>query len=490
MKKSLEKIVKWFCSKLTLNEFYSALVIFLELASKSDLVKFKKDLTDLPNYRKFSVDDLPPLIKKSKEKPENYKLLLKAYKTKTGKELKSVFRHSNKQYPPQSCRCKNCNAPSNYLSYNNGKLQTQLRCKVCKKVSMVHETKRKDSGVKFHCPHCENRLTKWKVKPHVIIYKCQNYKCSNYLKAKNALTGEEKKMYNDGKTCHFSLHYIYREYHFIQNELIPSRPENKNIDLSKSHYSMNTIGLVLSYSINYGMSARMTADVLKNVHNIKMCHQTVINIMEAAASYVTKIMDKNPVKLVGKECSADETYLKVNGETRYTWFVIDTISKAIVGFHLSNQRDTKNALIALIDAFGKEPQKLQIPERPIDFIADGNPSYDAAILEYQKHIDPKERPISRKKVIGLQNNDEQSTEFRALKQLVERLNRTYKFHTRPRAGFKNMEGAVVLTTLFVLYHNYMRPKSRRTNSPPIKHDLFDGLTTSQERRSKILSLAS
>jgi len=46
------------------------------------------------------------------------------------------------------------------------------------------------------------------------------------------------------------------------------------------------------------------------------------------------------------------------------------------------------------------------------------------------------------------------------------LNRTYKFHTRPRAGFKNFDGIVALTTLFVAFYNFMRPHgSLRGNTP-------------------------
>lgn len=366
---------------------------------------------------------------------------------------------------------------------------SQVRCKVCKKPSMINKS-RPASEVKYRCPHCENRLFKWKEKSDVIIYKCPNFKCRLYLQNKSNLNEKEKNVYDKGKTSHFSLHYIYREYHFKPAELVPSRPHNTGVDLHKAHHTDHTIGLVLTYSISYGLSARMTADLMQNVHSISMSHQTVINYMTSAASYVSRFMEQHKLELTSDSCSADETYLKVKGKNRYTWFVIDTISRAIVGFHLSDERDTKNALIAIIDAFGESPDPLKEGQKPVNFVADGNPSYDAAILEYQRHIeDTSLRPILRRKVIGLENKDDESTEYRQLKQLVERLNRTYKFHTRPRAGFKNMQGAIVLTTLFVVFYNYMRPKTRRTESPPINHNLFKGLGTYQEKWCKILKLA-
>ncbi|MCF6175429.1 MAG: hypothetical protein L3J71_06660 [Victivallaceae bacterium] len=73
-------------------------------------------------------------------------------------------------------------------------------------------------------------------------------------------------------------------------------------------------------------------------------------------------------------------------------------------------------------------------------------------MAYNKDL--KEDKIVRHKVVGLENIDKESTEFRRFKQIVERLNRTYKYHTRPRAGFKTFDGAVCLTVLFVAFCNF------------------------------------
>lgn len=44
-------------------------------------------------------------------------------------------------------------------------------------------------------------------------------------------------------------------------------------------------------------------------------------------------------------------------------------------------------------------------------------------------------------VIGLTNDDEVSKEFRPYKQMIERLNRTYKASYRKTNGFDNIDGA-------------------------------------------------
>jgi hypothetical protein len=84
------------------------------------------------------------------------------------------------------------------------------------------------------------------------------------------------------------------------------------------------------------------------------------------------------------------------------------------------------------------------------------------------------RVLNKHAVIGRRNLDTESETYREYKQLVERLNRTYKFHTRPRAGFKEFDGAVALTTLFVAYYNFMRPHGSLDKRPPVELECLQG----------------
>jgi len=62
-------------------------------------------------------------------------------------------------------------------------------------------------------------------------------------------------------------------------------------------------------------------------------------------------------------------------------------------------------------------------------------------------------------VIGLTNDDPVSEEFRPLKQIIERLNRTFKGNYKPTTGFSAEMGAISSVTLFVAYFNFLRPHS-------------------------------
>jgi putative transposase len=97
--------------------------------------------------------------------------------------------------------------------------------------------------------------------------------------------------------------------------------------------------------------------------------------------------------------------------------------------------------------------------------------------------------LKRRTVIGLKNDDEESTEYRQFKQIIERLNRTYKFHTRSRSGFKDFNGAVALTALFVTHYNFLRHHSSLLYRCPVHLNDLDNIRTIQGRWNKILDMA-
>ena len=122
-----------------------------------------------------------------------------------------------------------------------------------------------------------------------------------------------------------------------------------------------------------------------------------------------------------------------------------------------------------------------------DYVLKGH--YKKLLKDYRRQKGKELKPI-RRKVIGLSNDDPESEAYRPLKQLIERLNRTYKFHTRARCGFKNLNGAIVLTTLFVTYYNFLRPHQSLRNQTPIPVDELKFVSTLQGKWVQLLKMAS
>jgi len=491
MDKSLTSLIRWFCRKVTLNELNSIVVVLLEILSgKNRNFELKPEYEPKSaNYRKYTLDDLRALTQPPAPKPSEPKLdwrkLKRDYFLTHQKELKPVKRKTGSISFSEHCHCEHCGAPGEYLYLNDGRKGNQVRCKVCDKLSPT-ERVRRASKTKYYCPYCGHALFLWKENDIETIYKCPFPKCSHFIERQQNLTKQEAKERRENIfNPNYKLHYQYREYHFSASDLECARPllETK-VDLRNIHNSYHTVGLVLSLFINIGLSSRQTREVLMGLFGISVSHQTVINYVNASASIVAPWLDRNLPKPTST-AAGDETYIIVEDEWHYTWFVIDSKTRAICGYNISDSRKEKPAFATLYKTFGKPGENKNVT---YVFVHDGLESYGAAINAYNQEAGSV--IIQGKTVVGLENKDETSTEYRSYKQLIERLNRTYKFHTRPRAGFKSMDGAICMTTLFVAYYNHLRKHTSKLNAPPLPLDALKDIQSYPKQWAKLLQLAS
>ncbi len=56
------------------------------------------------------------------------------------------------------------------------------------------------------------------------------------------------------------------------------------VDLSKTYASPYTLGLIPTYYVNYVLSGRKTACLLKDVHGLNISHQTILNYADAVSN--------------------------------------------------------------------------------------------------------------------------------------------------------------------------------------------------------------
>jgi transposase-like protein len=255
------------------------------------------------------------------------------------------------------------------------------------------------------------------------------------------------------------------------------------VDLVKIHNSPDILGLVLTFYVSFAVSARKTALILRSVFNVAVSSQTVLNYAAAAAFYChsVNLKHKGPIDTIS---AGDEAYIKVMGEQHYVFFFISSESLKITAYHVADTRETLPAIIAM-----KEAIRTAYPEHTIILVTDGNPSYPAGIhfLNAQRENDSS---IQHRKVIGLQNLDSESEAYRPFKQLIERLNRTFKHHMKPAHGFNSVNGASALVTLFVTHYNFLRPHMSLKYKTPIELPELDDISTIQGKWTKILSLAA
>lgn len=414
----------------------------------------------IQEYADFSID-VEPVIKElpKKETPikQSFKDLNNKAISQTGYPISEIKRKKPINYP---YNCPYCNANNNYIYSNNNK--GQYKCKVCSSTfsfKTYHST-----DVKYFCPYCDYKLQLDHDRNNYLIYVCNNKKCSFYTNNKRKLSTDERKTLLTSSN-QYKLHYTYREFKFTMDDV---KKNNLNFDtkisLNKIHFSETVLGLAITYHINYGLSTRKTALIMKEIHNVKISHQTIANYCEMAASYTQNLLDKYNYKL-SNEIAADETYIKIRGKTYYVFFFSDVKTKAILAYRIFEKRDTLNALKSTYMAISKYDE---IPENFI-IVTDGNPIYNAAQLflsmngiEYTLH-----------QVIGVKNKNEESKIWRPHKQTEERLNRTFKQNYYGMNGYDNIKTANIYMVLFSTFFNFLRQHSSLNYKPPVELDIFE-----------------
>jgi len=352
-------------------------------------------------YRKLEVDEMP--IIETLEKLDYQKLLID-YQEKHGKELKPIARRKNsKTKVPKNLTCPKCAAPSTFLYANNGD-KGQYQCKVCGCLFSKKNRFLKEAIIK--CPHCLKTLERIKERKDFYVFKCKNNACSYYQRKLNQMTKDEKLRFKQNPQD-FKVRYIYREFKLDFDPLSKETPVKPKVDLSRIYVSAHTLGLILTYYINYGLSARKTAALMFDVHCVKISHQTILNYANSVALITKPFIDHYPYELSNSFCG-DETYIRVKGRWHYLFFFFDAVKKIILSYPVSPNRDTPSAIKALGDVLKKFKE---IP-KDLMFIVDGNPIYVLAQHYFAQHHGIS---FDIHKVIGLTNDDPISEEYRPLK---------------------------------------------------------------------------
>lgn len=381
---------------------------------------------------------------------------------------------------PLDIICPNCSAPSDYLYYNDGKKRNQIRCKICNHLFQKTPAINKPAK-KIFCPHCYRTLYKWKETDEFITYKCGNRDCSYRLNAINKLLPDERKEQEKGSS-QYKVCYQYRELKYDITQLDIPPHEKPTVDLVNIYKSKYVLGLVLTFYVSFGLAARKTAQILNQVFGIKISHQTVLNYAQASAYYCHNFNQKY-IGIPDDEIACDETYARVLKKWTYVWFYIGTKSHRLLSYHVGRTRGIKDAAASLIQVL-----KYIAKQKILILVSDGNPAYQLVVKLFNKT--QKFAQIQHKVVIGLQNEDEVAKEFRPHKQMIERLNRTYKSHIKDACGFGSYLGLKTITTLFATHYNFLRPHMSLNYKTPVEISQLQSIDKIQSKWIKILSMST
>jgi transposase-like protein len=436
--------------------------------------KPRADECDDIKYLKLAVDPLPVFGEPVKQR-WLFTDLLEDYRHEHGKDLKPVIRRGGKSVPADAI-CPYCAAPPEYVYDNNGG-RGAFWCKVCNSKFAISKP---SIDSEPYCPFCLSKLPLLKKRKTFDVYRCSNMECPYRKQKLAAMVAVQKALYK--KSPHlFKLRYIYRKFRWDFTPLSKDSIDSPLIvDLPNIKASPHILGLILTYHVNYGLSLRKTAALMYDVHSVMVSHQTIANYCHAVAPRVKPFVDGFDYNLSDSFCG-DETYIKVKGTWHYLFFFFDAAKKIILSYRVQKLRDWMSAVLAINDVLVKLKD---IPDN-LNLITDGNPIYLLARLWFAQHgIN-----FDVTQVIGLTNEDEVSKKYRPLKQIIERLNRTFKGNYKPTGGYSADFGAISSVTLFVAYFNFLRPHSKLEGNVPVLIPELNSLPNMPAKWLKLIALS-
>ena len=124
-------------------------------------------------------------------------------------------------------------------------------------------------------------------------------------------------------------------------------------NFKRMRHSLHLVITALTMFYIGGTSFRKITTTLKILYNIKVSHVTVSDWRKKFAP-IFLLQNAYPyapaMNFVSDEWHADETVVKILGKNYYIWFIIDSETRFVLGFHLSPHRDSPQAF-NLFDTF-------------------------------------------------------------------------------------------------------------------------------------------
>ena len=217
-------------------------------------------------------------------------------------------------------------------------------------------------------------------------------------------------------------------------------------DFSHMRYPVHIIIAAIVMFFVGNNSFRKIALMMQILHNISVSHTTISNWCTRFAPLFQNIsLELIPsLDFNSDEWHADETVVKIGGKKHYLWFIIDSETRFVLGFHLSPYRSSSQA-------FSLIKQLRSLPGRSLAIVSDRYSAYKQPIKSFgAKHI----RVQSFRDDIS--NN------------LIEAFNKQFKSWYKTKQGFCSFYSANNLISTFVFFFNFVRP-----------HSALDGLTPAQ-----------
>ena len=342
--------------------------------------------------------------------------------------------------------CPKCNNSKKLIRY--GKTPDGYQKYRCGKCSHQFAPEKPKTGLPSHftppdkrkypsCPKCGKASFLHHDRAHYFNYRCANKKCNHSFfvpKGSAIETSSASKLL--GKTDFKRMRFPV---HIVLNAL-----------------AMFYIGTT---------SFRKIALILKLIHHIDVSHQTISDwCKKFAPMWQNMALELVPaLDFNSDEWHADETVIKIKGVKHYVWFIVDSETRFVLGFHLSPHRDSPQAftLFESVKHLGK-PQTL---------VSDRYSAYKVPV----------------KSVLGVAHHRVPSFKDAVPNNLIECFNKQFKAWYKTKNGFCSFDAANNMIATFVFFFNFVRPHMALSNLTPAQ---VAGLSLSAKQKRKYLNLVA
>ncbi len=193
-----------------------------------------------------------------------------------------------------------------------------------------------------------------------------------------------------------------------------------------------------------GVSLRKIADHLKQFHELKLSHVSILRWIEKYVEIMDKYVSQFKPKL-GTVWHVDEMMVDIHGDWHYLWNVMDEFTR----FHLASVISKERRIIDARKAF-RVAKRNSHGDKPRCIVTDGLQSYKKAINKEFKIVSKETIHVSN---VGIRGKQYRNTKFD--NNLVERLHGTVRERNKTQRGLEKEKSVFVKG--HQLYYNFIRP---------------------------------
>lgn len=356
-----------------------------------------------------------------------------------------------------------------------------------KVIKTIHENTsiRKETSCMIICPRCYSKnIYRYGKEP---LTKLQKYQCKDCKKQfiPGKSLKERSSVYPKCPKCNKGtyLHHDYKYYsHFTCNDkkcnhsiYIPKDTAIKTISYELLNSSdkvflrnRTPLNLIINalyfYFVNFS-STRAVSNLLFDRFNIKISHVSIHNWINKFAPFFKNIASKYLPKTLhySDYWHVDETVININAKKYYIWTIVDSETRFVMNYHLSQFRDSAQAFALLHDTKSKFGE-------PKFIVSDRLSSYNIPV----KTIFNNSTHIKVEKFNSDINNN-----------IIESLFSNFKSRYHCFRGLKSFDKANALIATFFFFYNFIKPHSSLNNLTPAR---VAGVNYSELKRKNLLIL--